>query len=47
MHLGFDRDELTKMLDQAGFGHARFSSPHSVEKHGQTYPLFLAVAMKP
>ncbi len=45
-HHGFARQELTMLLEKAGFEGIRFTTPYSVEKHSRHYPLFLAVGAK-
>lgn len=43
-HDGFGHEDLRERLQAAGFGHVRFEPCQEVEKDGQTFPLFLAVA---
>ena len=49
-HNGFDRTELTEDLEEAGFGHIRFSTVYRMVREGngkpRSYPLFLMVAEK-
>src|SRR5690606_30889870 len=47
VHHGFDRDELAGQLADAGFVDVTFRDCHEVERDGVTYPLFLAVAVRP
>lgn len=50
VHHGFDRADMGRRLERAGFHGVRFDTPHVVEKdtaHGRrTFPLFLAIARK-
>ncbi len=50
VHHGFDRAELLRSVEAAGFSHVRFSTVHTFRKRGddsgRTYPLFLMVAEK-
>jgi ubiquinone/menaquinone biosynthesis C-methylase UbiE len=50
VHNGFDRKELARMLEQAGFGNIRFTTVYRMAKevdgNKRTYPLFLAVTDK-
>jgi predicted TPR repeat methyltransferase len=46
-HHGFDRDELAGQLADAGFTDVTFRDCYEVERNGVTYPLFLAVAVRP
>jgi 2-polyprenyl-3-methyl-5-hydroxy-6-metoxy-1,4-benzoquinol methylase len=47
-HRGFGRDDLAAMIQEAGFGPARFSTPCDVRKdvggEARVFPIFLAVA---
>jgi ubiquinone/menaquinone biosynthesis C-methylase UbiE len=45
-HNGFDRDELTRKLLEAGFANIHFSTCYETPKNARLYPLFLAVAEK-
>ncbi len=42
-HDGFDRAQLRRHMLDAGFGAVEFADAGSIEKHGRTYPLFLAI----
>ena len=46
-HLGFDRDELKGLVQQAGFENISFTTAHEIHKAERTYPLFLLTARKP
>jgi len=43
-HDGFAHEDLAERLQAAGFDDVRFEPCHEVDKDGQTFPLFLAVA---
>lgn len=45
-HNGFDRKELGKELEKAGFNKVRFTTCYTLMKDGRPYPLFLFVAEK-
>jgi ubiquinone/menaquinone biosynthesis C-methylase UbiE len=45
-HNGFDRKELGKELEKAGFNKVRFTTCYTLMKDGRPYPLFLSVAEK-
>ena len=45
-HHGFDTDELTRQLAEAGFDEVDVRHVHDLEKNGRPYPLFLATAMR-
>jgi SAM-dependent methyltransferase len=45
-HHGFDTDELTRQLGEAGFGDVDVRHVHDLEKNGRSYPLFLATATR-
>lgn len=45
-HHGFERSELTAQLRDAGFDNVSFQTCHHVERHGENYPLFLAIATR-
>lgn len=45
-HHGFDRVELAEALGAAGFTRVDISDCTSVERDGQTFPVFLAVAQR-
>jgi ubiquinone/menaquinone biosynthesis C-methylase UbiE len=50
VHLGFDRDELQKMLEDAGFRNVTFSTAYEIKKkignEEKTFPVFLMSAQK-
>lgn len=50
VHLGFDRDELQKKVESAGFGNVKFSTAYEITKKignkEKTFPIFLMVAQK-
>lgn len=50
VHLGFDRSELQKMMEDAGFGNVRFSTAYEIKKkighEEKAFPIFLMVAQK-
>ncbi|HEY3313361.1 MAG TPA: class I SAM-dependent methyltransferase [Anaerolineales bacterium] len=50
VHLGFDREDLRKQIDSAGFFKIKFSTVFDVKKtvdgHEKSFPLFLMVAKK-
>ena len=50
VHLGFDRDELQKMVEEAGFGEVIFSTVYEINKQigneEKTFPVFLMSARK-
>ena len=46
-HFGFDRDTLARQLEACGFGNLHFTTASRIQKHGRTYPVFLATARKP
>jgi len=50
VHHGFDRAELQRQAESAGFSHVRFSTVHTIRRgrkgSERTYPLFLMVAEK-
>ncbi len=50
VHLGFDREELQKKVESAGFGNVRFSTVYEITKKvgnkEKTFPIFLMVARK-
>jgi ubiquinone/menaquinone biosynthesis C-methylase UbiE len=50
VHLGFDRDELRKMVEDAGFGNVTFSTAYEITKQlgneEKTFPVFLMIAQK-
>jgi 2-polyprenyl-3-methyl-5-hydroxy-6-metoxy-1,4-benzoquinol methylase len=45
-HHGFERDALAADLDRAGFSDVRFTACTPLEKHGGSYPVFLATATR-
>lgn len=45
-HHGFDTDDLTRLLAEAGFAHVDVRHVHDLEKNGRSYPLFLATATR-
>jgi hypothetical protein len=47
IHFGFDRLQLQKEVEAAGFRHVRFSTVFVIHKNGRQYPLFLLLARKP
>ena len=50
VHLGFDRDELQKIIETIGFGSVRFSTAYEIKKtignEEKTFPVFLMTAQK-
>ena len=44
VHHGFERTELTEALEAAGFADIVFEVCHTIERHGGTFPVFLATA---
>ncbi len=50
VHLGFDREELQKLVEEAGFGNVTFLTAHEIKKkignEEKTFPVFLMVAQK-
>jgi ubiquinone/menaquinone biosynthesis C-methylase UbiE len=50
VHLGFDRDELRKIVEDAGFGNVTFSTAYEIKKkignEERTFPVFLMNAQK-
>ncbi len=50
VHNGFDRGDLARRLERAGFREVRFTTPHAITKPtaagDRTYPLFLAVGRR-
>lgn len=50
VHLGFDRDELQRMVENAGFGNVTFSTAYEIRKkignEEKTFPVFLMTAQK-
>ncbi|NLG36066.1 MAG: methyltransferase domain-containing protein [Lentisphaerae bacterium] len=45
-HRGFCRDELARLLADTGFREADITTATRIEKHGRTYPVFLAAARR-
>jgi ubiquinone/menaquinone biosynthesis C-methylase UbiE len=45
-HHGFHHPELTAQIQAAGFGEVRFEHAYDLEKNGDRYPLFLALATR-
>ena len=50
VHLGFDRKELQKMVEDAGFGNVTFSTAYEIKKkignEEKTFPVSLMAAQK-
>jgi ubiquinone/menaquinone biosynthesis C-methylase UbiE len=50
VHLGFERHELQKMVEAAGFGNVSFSTAYEIKKQigneEKTFPIFLMCAQK-
>jgi hypothetical protein len=50
VHLGFDRDELQRMVEEAGFENVSFSTAWNIRKkignEEKTFPIFLMAAQK-
>ena len=50
VHLGFDRGELQKIVEEAGFGNVKFSTAYEIKKKigddEKTFPIFLMTAQK-
>ncbi len=44
VHHGFERDMLTESLRSAGFTDIAYEVCHTIERHGETFPVFLATA---
>ncbi len=45
-HAGFERDEITSLLEKYGFDDIQFDTAHVVDKEGKHYPIFLVTASK-
>jgi SAM-dependent methyltransferase len=45
-HHGFDRTELRREMETAGFSDVTFTVCHEIERNGARYPLFLATARR-
>jgi len=50
VHLGFDRDELQRMVEEIGFGNITFSTAYEIKRkisnEEKTFPVFLMSAQK-
>lgn len=50
VHLGFDRSDLQKLVEEAGFGNVRFSTVYEIKRkignEEKTFPVFLMAAQK-
>ena len=50
VHLGFDRGQLRKLVENAGFGNVKFSTAYEIKKkigeEEKTFPVFLMSAQK-
>ena len=50
VHLGFDRRELQKIVEEAGFGNVKFSTAYEIKKkignEEKIFPIFLMIAQK-
>jgi len=46
VHLGFERDDLGKRVESAGFKDIRFSTVFVIHKNERDYPIFMLVARK-
>ena len=46
-HLGFDRQQLTTILQDIGYQDIAFNTAVNIEKDGRNYPVFLLIARKP
>lgn len=46
-HHGFDRGELARLLDAAGFADVAIDTACTVDKEGKRYPIFLATGRRP
>lgn len=46
-HHGFDHDHLAAALERAGFADVGFRPCHHIVKNGNTYPMFMATAVRP
>ena len=50
VHLGFDREHLQKLVEEAGFGNVAFSTAYEIKKQigneEKTFPVFLMAANK-
>ena len=45
-HDGFEREELEKLMLDAGFNSIKFVTAHTVDKEGKQFPIFLVTAKK-
>lgn len=45
-HHGFERNALQVILEKQGFGEIYFSTAHSIDKEGKSFPVFLLRAEK-
>jgi putative AdoMet-dependent methyltransferase len=45
-HDGFDRSEFQSILENNGFKDIHFTTAHTVNKEGKTYPIFLVTAAR-
>lgn len=45
-HDGFEREELEKLMLDAGFNSIKFVTAHTVDKEGKLFPIFLVTAKK-
>ena len=45
-HQGFDRDELGRLLEEAGFKDIQFTTATEVSKEERSYPIFLVTAIR-
>jgi ubiquinone/menaquinone biosynthesis C-methylase UbiE len=46
VHLGFERGDLQRRVEAAGFHDVSFSTVYVIHKNGREYPIFLLVARK-
>lgn len=46
-HFGFDREELTALIEGAGFNAPEFVTAVEIDKGEKTYPIFLVTATRP
>lgn len=46
-HHGFDRADLRRLLERAGFEHVAVRNAHTTEREGRSYGVFLAVGRVP
>lgn len=45
-HLGFNREELRRIIEEAGFTNVRFHHAYTVSKENGEYPIFLVTATR-